>query len=121
MSERWRVVTTAIVERIYYVNAGDPKAAEEASTILAAQIETDVSEETLSICPAEGRAMSDLPVFVPRDMWARRGAKELGKFVDQLDIYDHVFVPPGDWVPVTVDELVELGAVKMLTLHKEIH
>lgn len=66
--------------------------------------------------------MDNLPVLVPRDMWDRRDAKELGRFVDQLCIYDHVFVPPlGDWIPVSVDELIELGAVKMLTLHKDIH
>lgn len=65
--------------------------------------------------------MDHLPVFVPRDMWDSRDAERLGRFLDQLDIYDHVFVPPSGWVPVSVEELVELGAVKMLTLHKEVH
>lgn len=61
------------------------------------------------------------PVFMPASMWARRDVEEIGKFINGLSIYDHAFRPPSkDWIGVSIGELVEAGAVKMLTLHNEI-
>ena len=61
------------------------------------------------------------PIFVPGDMWRRKDAEELGKFIDRVDIDDHAFRPPSnDWVAVSLADLVAAGAVKMLTLHSEI-
>ena len=46
---RWEVVTQATVERIYYVDARDEKAAEAVTTEMTSQVETDICEETISI------------------------------------------------------------------------
>ncbi len=51
---RWQVVTRATVERIYYVDARDEKAAEAITTEMTSQIETDIDEETLSITVHDG-------------------------------------------------------------------
>ncbi len=51
---RWQVVTRATVERIYYVDAREEKAAEAVTTDAIPQIETDIDEETLSITLHDG-------------------------------------------------------------------
>ena len=51
---RWKVITEATVERIYFVDARDEKRAEEVTTEMTSQIETDICESTISITAHEG-------------------------------------------------------------------
>ncbi len=47
--KRWMVETRAIVNRTYFVDAEDEKAAEEASCNADADLDEEASEETMSI------------------------------------------------------------------------
>ena len=56
---RWQIVTLATVERIYYVDARDERAAEAVTTEMTSQIETDIEEETLSITAHDEQNAAD--------------------------------------------------------------
>lgn len=50
---KYRVATRAVVNRVYYVEADDPKSALTESTFSIPVNETDIEEETLSVTPLE--------------------------------------------------------------------
>lgn len=65
-------------------------------------------------------------VFLPQRLWDRLNfgkpdaVKEVSELLNGVRLYDHVFVPPGEWEEVacvSIEELVARGVIKSVTLH----
>lgn len=66
---------------------------------------------------------NDFVVYVDRDLWAKVTAgdeaaiDELRDRVEGLVIYFHVFIPYGNEIAVSIDDLIQHDVVKSITLH----